>query len=135
MARFDESAAAEVSHTDAVLPAQFWNGHNHGADPERRLMAAVLEDAIALCVRSIASRDATLARDAEEADQWLSSDERVGPFAFASICDALDLDADAVREAIARLRGRRAAFVRPRSSSGRGRHQILQKRLRPNRAA
>lgn len=135
MAEPSNTAAAELLIADTVLPVQFWDRRPHGADPERRLMAAVLEDAVALCVRTVSLRNAALAREAEEADEWMASDDRVGPFSFASICDALDLDPQGVRDAINRLRRAHARFVRPRTSAGRGRHQIRQRRQRTSSAA
>jgi hypothetical protein len=61
--------------------------------PERRLMLAILEDAM-LIARSAAARSTRLARETEA---WSNDDDRTWLFAFRNVCDALDLDADAVR--------------------------------------
>lgn len=61
--------------------------------PEEALMVAVLEDA----ERALRSRDVRARREAE---RWFASDDRSHVFAFASICDVLDLDPHRVRRGI-----------------------------------
>ena len=83
------------------------------ADPlacgERRLMLAVLEDAL----RTVLSARVGRSCDAwvREEMRWFMSEDRSHPFAFEVICDVLDLDASWLR---ARLRGdtRRNRFYR-----------------------
>ncbi len=133
MANRDESAAG-ARDTDTVLPAQFWTHPGRGAQPETRLMAAVLEDAVALCARAASGRDPEVLKETQAAGEWMASDDRTGAFAFASICDVLGLEPDSVRRAIVDIRRGNADFVRPRDSSGRGRHQIRERRPR-SRAA
>ncbi len=130
MAKSGAAAASNPPESGTVLPAQFWSESSPGAHPERRLMAAVLEDAIALGARAASSTDPEIVKEVESAGKWLASDDRSAPFAFASICDVLGLDAESVREAIAKFRLGTASFVRPRDSSGHGRHQIREKRTR-----
>jgi hypothetical protein len=62
---------------------------------ELRLMAAVLEDAIHVL------RKRPRSRAGREAREWLHSNDRSWPFAYERICEALDLDADQVRNRIA----------------------------------
>ena len=62
---------------------------------ELRLMAAVLEDAIHVL------RKRPRSRAGREAREWLHSDDRSWPFAYERICEALDLDANQVRNRIA----------------------------------
>lgn len=134
MANSGDSAASRPPDTDAVLPSQFWTHPGQGAQPERRLMAAVLEDAVALCARVHRGCDPEALGEAEAALSWMASDDRAGAFSFAGICDVLGLEPNSVREAIADIRRSNSDFVRPRVSAGRGRHQIRQKRPR-SRAA
>ena len=83
------------------------------ADPlacgERRLMLAVLEDAL----RTVLSARVGRSCDAwvREELRWFMSEDRSHPFAFEVICDVLDLDASWLR---ARLRAntRRNRFYR-----------------------
>lgn len=59
----------------------------------RRLLAAVLQQAI--------DDAAEATEDGERARDWFASDAVNDPFAFAAICDVLDLDARRIRKLIA----------------------------------
>jgi hypothetical protein len=113
-----------VGGDDTVLPAQFWTlAADPRTEPEKRLMIAVLEEAISLVVNGAGSSDerASAVRDAE---RWFASDDHRSPFAFASICDILGLDLGRVREIVRAWQHRRRLFRRPRLQAGRGRHQV-----------
>jgi len=90
----------------------------------KALMTAVFEDGI----RCFMNPEEDVR---SEAESWLDSNERGYVFAFLTICDALDLDGQAVREALRSTRdkmgfvARRAIRTRPNVR----RHQAL----RPNR--
>lgn len=113
---------------NAILPTQFWGSRSSASTPpELRLMAAVLEEAVALVVRSNGRAHCDAATD--EACAWLACNDRSGPFSFVSICDVLGLEPAGVREAVERLGGA-GDFVRSRVSAGRGRHRVTQHRRR-----
>ncbi|HXJ35207.1 MAG TPA: hypothetical protein VMS22_14340 [Candidatus Eisenbacteria bacterium] len=57
---------------------------------ERRLMLAVLEDALRSILRI--GRGPWAAAHVREEIDWLVASGRADPFAFESICDALDID-------------------------------------------
>jgi hypothetical protein len=85
---------------ETVLPSQFFNSQTRGAlQPEKRLMLAVLEDAVGLYLRA--------PHVAPEADAWVQADDRAWPYSFVNLCDALGLDRTAVRGALRRQRERR----------------------------
>lgn len=67
--------------------------------PVGRLMAAVLSDAIDILADPRVRRGSRVHR--ETAD-WLWSDERLWPFSFLTLCDALDVDPEAVRDTVRR---------------------------------
>lgn len=78
--------------------------------PERRLMAAVLDDAIASLLK-IVGRGMRFHRDLPELERWFRLNDRTWPYSFVNICEALDLEPEAVRskvrqrcEQMARLR-------------------------------
>ena len=117
---------------DTLLPSQFWAGlADPRSEPEKRLLVAVLEEAIALVVNGGAGDGGAAVREAE---RWFASDDHAGPFAFASVCDVLELDAGRVRQALAGWQ-RRRQFRRPRLQAGRGRHQVRSGDRGPRRAA
>jgi hypothetical protein len=82
--------------TDAVATLEPFRARRREVVPERRLLLAVftasLEDL---------RRYPVTAKDYATAWRWLMSDDVRWPLAFRPMCEALDLDADAVR---ARLR-------------------------------
>ena len=87
---------------DIVLPAQFYS--RAGASPERRLMIAVLADAVQTWEKS-ADRCARCDRPpTDEVDAWFASDDISWPFAFLSICHHLGFEPNYIRSGIAQLR-------------------------------
>ena len=95
----------------AVLPAQ-WHWHD-AADasrvPERRLLLAVLEDAIATLQRYVLSDRRRGRRLFQEAEAWILSDDLGWPCAFRNICDELDIDAVYMRRGVSQWCERRRA--------------------------
>ncbi len=80
-------------------------------DGERRLMLAVLIDAVRL-TRSLQAEEARVGelplvkrRLLAREYQWFASKDRERPFAFQAICEALGLDADYVRRCVFREAG------------------------------
>jgi hypothetical protein len=70
-----------------------------GMDPgegERKLMQAVLSEAI-MCLTGRAGPARERYRLAAEALRWITARDHSWPFAFESICDVLDIDADSLR--------------------------------------
>lgn len=110
---------------DVVLPSQFFSSlGDPRSEPERRLMVAVLEEAISALLAGVSSTDEERRAVAREAECWFASDSRGWPFAFCTLCDVLGLDAASVRDVVGAWRERRRAFRRPRLQAGRGRHQV-----------
>jgi|SRR5215468_2552565 len=121
---------------DTVLPSQFWaNLADPRTEPEKRLMVAVLEEAIALVVNDFGTGGDDRRSAVREAQRWFASDDRSAPFAFMTICDVLGLDAERVRHALAGWNRRKRVFRRPRLQAGRGRHQVRSGERGPRRAA
>lgn len=117
----DDGSAGEST----VLPAQFWCGlADPRSEPAKRLMVAVLEEAIAVVVNRSSRGSEDHRAVVLEAERWFRSDDRSAPFAFETICDVLGLHADLVRQAVAAWQGRQRLFARPRLQAGRGRHHV-----------
>lgn len=124
-------ATARVFEADVILPAQFWCApFDVRAEPEKRLMLAVLEDALGLLLLDARAPAKHRRAAVREANQWLNSDDRSRPFAFAAICDLLGLEVGRVRKAISAMRTHPAAFIRKRFQAGRGRHRVSTGRRR-----
>lgn len=83
-----------------------------GAEGERRLLLAVLEDGIRTLLKHAGATRGRGRNLHREAMTWFSSDAHADVFAFASICEALEIDPG-------RLRGRVLARMRRDAPSGR----------------
>ena|SRR6185312_16440679 len=84
---------------DIITPAQFYDmRRDDGAiAPVRRLMMAVLEDALR-CFQNNANAHEGLRRKLfEEAEQWLCRDHGEGPFAFETVCETLGIEPQYLR--------------------------------------
>jgi hypothetical protein len=68
---------------------------------ERRLMAAVLEDALA--VLATAARTPSDRRLQAETWNWIMAYDREWPFSFDNVCESLDLDPDTLRTRVQQL--------------------------------
>lgn len=70
------------------------------AEPERRLLFAVLADAIVRFRRLAESRRPQGRHDLREAERWLRSDDRSWPCSFVNVCEALDIAPEPLRRAV-----------------------------------
>ena len=105
----------------AVMPAQVASGFHLGAhrQPEKRLMLAVLEDAIAVYLREAAHPPGGASADFVAAAVWLQSPEGSWPFSFAAICRALGLEPSAILRGLRRWREERLALPAAERVGGR----------------
>jgi hypothetical protein len=94
----------ELFEPDVVLPAQYFRVLRGRASygGERRLIVAVLEDAINCFQKNLFARDNRGRRLFREAENWLMSADRELPFAFENICEFLSLDAECMRKGLCR---------------------------------
>jgi len=92
-----------------VLPEQMVPAHLAGAAlvPEKLLLLAVLEEAIATFQRHVTDTGRRGRRLFREAEEWLLSEEREWPCSFRNICDALGLDESYLRGGLLRWRDER----------------------------
>ncbi len=87
-----------------MLPTQYLSRAGvRLAEPQKRLMAAVLQAVVDDCrggsvYRLSAGKGAVDARAVRNAIAYVASRDRGWPFSFENLCDALDLDAGGLRE-------------------------------------
>lgn len=102
---------------DVILPTQFFQslrskGHSDG---ERRLMIAVLEDAVHCFMKQVHATDPKGRRLFEDAEAWIAAEDRTWFFSFDNVCEMLDLNPEYLREGLFRWRAaerRRAGDAR-----------------------
>ncbi|MEO6025588.1 MAG: hypothetical protein ABIR79_01805 [Candidatus Binatia bacterium] len=101
-----EDRYAGFLQPDVILPAQFFQSlRTKGQfDGERRLMIAVLEDAVNCFMKQIHAIDPKARQLFLDAEEWISADDRTWFFAFENVCDTLDLNPDYMREGLFKWR-------------------------------
>jgi hypothetical protein len=103
-ARIGDERTSSPLEPDTLVPSQYFD--RVGADashlPEKRLMLAVLEDAIATFQRFALSDTPRNRRLAEEVEEWAAGSDAEWPFSFRNICEALDLEPEYLRSGMER---------------------------------
>src|SRR5277367_2444487 len=87
----------------SILPSQFYQqrARDNVSTPVRRLMLAILTDALdCLSGRAINARGSARRQEACRAAEWVALESDKDLFSFNSVCDALGVDPDALREAL-----------------------------------
>ena len=93
---------------EMVLPSQFHGnpGFDASLQPEKRLMLAVLEDAVGTFQKYVWARDRTAQRLLAEVEDWFGSDDIEWPYSFVNICHSLGLEVTFMREGLRRWKHR-----------------------------
>ena len=102
-----EDPTVTMVEPDTVTPLQFYDKAMAEAAliPEKRLMLAVLEDAIASFQRAYI--ESSPGGDEQASiDAWLESHDSTWPFAFEAICQALEMEPQYLRDGLRGWRDR-----------------------------
>lgn len=85
---------------DALLPAQFYSAFRGGSSVrgEKRLMLAVLQDALDCYQKYAFSRDSQGRQLFSEAEDWITRPDRDWYFSFENICDTLGISPEYLRQ-------------------------------------
>jgi hypothetical protein len=119
--KIDGSTSSDLFSPQILLPVQFADHDtSHG---EKRLMLAVLEEAVATFQRRLEAKTRRGQRLFREAEDWIGSADTSWTFAFENVCHTLGLDPEYLRGGLERLKHRRpgggARVYRFRRVSGR----------------
>jgi hypothetical protein len=111
-----EQFDVEFSQAGAVLPLQFHGGRRGTAttEPLRRLMVAMLVDAIRCFQTKLEARQPAKRQEFAEVQSWIFSDNDNGVFSFDAVCDALEIDPQATRKELVRWAEKKLAGNKPR---------------------
>jgi hypothetical protein len=130
----------------AVRPCQLVSRSRHG-EPERRLMLAVLTDAIETYLRrDTATTSQAVRRELREVRNWIGSDDATWPFSFLNVCHGLGIEPTSLRRGLRDWQQRGVSGEEPggpaswrRATSFRGRSSLRMtlpdRRRGPRRAA
>lgn len=97
-----EERLAGLFVPDTLLPSQYFDRlkRRTDMDGERRLMLAVLEDALDVYRKQMRARDGRNRQLFREAEEWIEDTEAADLFSFENICDVLDLNAAYIRRGL-----------------------------------
>ena len=90
--------------TDATAFWQFGGVYGRtGYTPEKRLLAALLMDALLQFERVQGSQERRDVQAFDELRAWFYADNQDWPFSFENVCSHLNLEPDAIRARLARV--------------------------------
>jgi hypothetical protein len=99
-----------------LLPAQYaeLSRGEAASQPERRLMLAVLSDAIVLFQTRDPKRAGPVRQEFEEAQRWILSNDSLWPYSFVNVCETLGIAYEPLRRAlVAERRSQGISTARP----------------------
>ena len=103
MTRIEDSDFARFVVPAVLTPSQYYDRvhrDDHETQAVKRLMLAVLSDAVR-CFQAYAdARNRTGRLRFAEAEAWILDRKAEGPFAFVTICDSLGIEPNCMREGI-----------------------------------
>jgi hypothetical protein len=115
--QLESSVIAGIIIPDGLTPGQYYDGiraDDSCARPIKRLMLAVLEDAMRCYQTYTSSHSGAQRRLFVEAEAWLMDRKGDGPFAFETVCETLGIDPSCLREGLRRWRLLRLDGLNPR---------------------
>ena len=98
--------SSSLFEPDALLPAQFYAAFRGGSGVrgEKRLMLAVLEDALDCYQKYVSAGDGQGQQLFEEANTWITCSDRGWSFSYENICEALEISPEYLRQGLERWR-------------------------------
>ncbi|HXW83095.1 MAG TPA: hypothetical protein VEJ86_01715 [Candidatus Binataceae bacterium] len=97
--------------SESIMPAQFFAGQRKPAEPLKRLMLAVLLDAVRAYQVNFGAMRGERRLAFAEADWWLFHARDRSPFSLETVCDSLSISPATVRRTVAAWRGERSRGV------------------------
>ena len=109
-----EDRLAVLFQPDTVLPVQYFDRLRRRTEynGERRLLIAVLEDAVDVYRKQVGMHDARAKALFHDAEIWVEDLDCTWLFSFQNICDVLDLDAEYIRRGLRAMKARALAAPR-----------------------
>lgn len=94
-----------LSEPDIIASHRYQNVfQNRQISPEKRLILAILDDAVQAFVATIKPRNHKERREFEEAQTWIMEKNSNWIFSFDSVCSELALDPDYLRSGLQKLK-------------------------------
>ncbi|HEV8722107.1 MAG TPA: hypothetical protein VGW77_15910 [Candidatus Binatia bacterium] len=95
---------ASLFQPDTLLTAQYFDNLRRKSllEPEKRLMLAILEDAISRYQENMFSQDKRGKRHFREVEEWIADADSDWIFSFENVCESLGLNPAYVRKGLLR---------------------------------
>jgi hypothetical protein len=105
---------ARIVEPDVFLPSEFYGsgGLSRQLDGEKRLMIAILKDAVECLNKYRGARSSFGSSQYENALEWIEDEGTHWLFSFNNICDLLGFDPDYLRKVLIKKEGRYASSAR-----------------------
>ena len=99
---YEDQGGTSLFQPDVLLSEEYLENHRRQLhlEPEKRLMFAVLEDAVACYQKYIDSRRPREKTLFNETEEWIFSKDNPDCFSFESICEHLGIDPDYFRKGL-----------------------------------
>jgi hypothetical protein len=106
-----EERVTSLFQPDTLLPEQYLDTFRRKLhlEPEKKLMLAVLEDAIACFQKYVLARDGKGKILFQEAEDWIQDSNSDWLFSFANVCETLGFNPDYLRQGLAQWKGEKLA--------------------------
>jgi len=104
--------STKLFEPDTLMSDQFYatQKKTHHSDPELRLMAAILEDAVSCLSKDPRTWARHHQKSAAEAEAWINTEgEEEWIFSFTSVCETLGLDPNYMRRGLHRWQATNAS--------------------------
>ena len=97
---------ASMFQPDSLLPVQYFENFRRKVqtEPEKRLLLAVLEDALACYQKHFSSRGGRGMRLFRETEEWIFREDSTRPFSFTNICEVVGFDPQYIRSGLLKWR-------------------------------
>ena len=97
---------ASLFQPDSLLPVQYFENFRRKVqtEPEKRLLLAVLEDALAAYQKHFSSRGGRGMKLFRETEEWIFREDSNRPFSFTNICEVVGFDPQYIRQGLLKWR-------------------------------
>jgi hypothetical protein len=121
-----EEGGPAMFQPDTLLPSQFFAALRQKGlvEGEKRLMAAVLADAVECYMKQLDSLEPRGRQLFEDAEAWIFTENKAWFFSFDTICEILNLDPAYIRQGILEWRRKRTPTLRRATAFRRPTHSV-----------
>ena len=102
--RFSQEEARLFRQPDVLCVDEYLHVYQGrpGETPERRLVAAILRDAVDCYLRDCLAKNPHRKRSLREAEEWFFKSDDYGVFSLENVCSVLNIDPGYVRRSLVR---------------------------------